>query len=126
VADSSYGVGVKGAVSVGGATIRLNKITCKAEQEKIEFVAFETNNGWKDTIWGGPKVLTGSFEGACYGGLPGIFKTDGSAAFSIAVDGGGSISFNAVILDVELDKSSTGLVTIKGSYQSTGEVTCTL
>lgn len=121
-------IGLLTAPVIGGVDYQLTKVTIKLEMEKVEYVPMG-QGGWKYQIPGGAKVVTGSFEG----GFDSTLNTSSNsgagiepftnAATTIAVTiGGHAISFTAVVYDVEIDKSSTGLVTIKGSYESSGPI----
>jgi hypothetical protein len=102
----------------GLGTANLTKLTVKLEQAKLEYTAMGTTGGWKTTVPGGPQFASGSFEGICMGD----FTPYATAAVTIASTDIG-FSASCIILDVELDKSSDGLVTCKGTFQSTGVVT---
>ena len=120
-------LGIVTAPTLGGTDYMLTKITCKLEQEKIEYVAMGSSGGWTSTIAGGKKTLSGSFEGAAdttllTGSYIPPFTDSGDVAFSITL-GTKPIAFSAVITDVEIDKSNTGVVTIKGNYQADGPAT---
>lgn len=120
-------IGIVSAPSINGTNYELSKITIKLEQEGITYVAMGDTAGWKTEIPGGAKQVSGSFEGAAdttllSGSFIPPFSDSTTATFSITL-GSFTIGFAAVINDVEVDKSNTGLVTIKGNYKSSGTVT---
>jgi hypothetical protein len=110
-------LGIVTAPTIGGIDYQLNKITAKLEQEKIEYVPMGAPGGWKTTLPGGAQVLSGSFEGAADTAGLGQGMTPYSSSTNVTFSLICGLSFSAVITDVELEQSSTGLATIKGNYQ---------
>jgi hypothetical protein len=125
-------LGIVAATAIGGVDYQLSKFTAKTEQEKIEYKYLGAVGAWKRCIAGGAKCITGSFEAAAdsttiqsTGSTTFVapFQDQSTVSFSIPC-GGHTLSFSAVITDVDLDVT-TELVTIKGNYQSDGAVTFT-
>lgn len=120
-------LGISNNTNIGGNDFQLSKFTAKCEQAKIEYVYLGATGGWKTTIPGGAKVLTGSFEMAADNTMLSLTEagylspfSDTYVTFSIPV-GSKTLGFSAVVQDVEVD-INPDLVTIKGNYQSSGVV----
>jgi len=118
-------LGITAAVTIGGVDYQLSKITFKIDQEKIEYV-YMGGGGWGTQIPGGVKKASGNFEFAVdtttQGGTYVDPFTDSLVTFAIPV-GSRSLSFSAVISDMEVEKNATGLIMGKGNYASSGAVT---
>lgn len=118
-------LGITSGVTINGTDYQFSKVTFKHSQEKIEYI-YMGGGGWKRRFPGGAMDATGSFEAAAdtttqtgtY-----IEPQNGQLVpFAIPV-GTKTLSFNAVIDDVEVEKNATGLVMVKGNYSSDGAVT---
>jgi len=118
-------LGITASVTIGGIDYGLEKCTFKIGQEKIEYRAMG-GGGWITRIPGGIKEASGSFECAVdsdHLGSNYIAPFDDQlVSFSIPISGK-TLSFSAVIDDVDVDKQSVGLVKVKGNYSSSGAVT---
>ena len=118
-------VGLLSAPTIGGIDYQLSKFDAKIEQAKLEYTAL--GQAWKISVYGGVKSVTGSFEcvldstqlGTTYPAM-GI-SDSATVSFSVPM-GGKSLAFSAVIWDVDI-ADTPELITVKGSYSSTGTVT---
>ena len=119
-----------GVVTVATVDYEITSASATLNQEEISYTPMAASGPvWEETIPGGKLSLEGSIEFAWDTSLSGT--GDYPAPFSVSEVavvfniGAKSLSFDAVIGSLSIEKSDSGVVTCSCDYKSAGEVTFT-
>jgi len=122
--------GQAGDVTIGGTAAKVKSWTGNLVQEEID-VTRKGDQGWRN-LTTGLRHMEGSFEFDydtaihATGTFPFPFATS-SAAFSLSMsDGdnnGGSFGFDGFVFNLEFSSPVEGVISVSGSYKSSGIVT---
>lgn len=124
--------GHTGDITVGGTAVKTKSWTSNLMQEEIE-TSRKGDGGWR-TFTVGLKHMEGSFEADvdtavhATGTFPFPFSSTAATLVLSMSDGtnnGGSFSFSGLIFNCEFSSPVEGVITVSGSYKSSGEVTYT-
>jgi hypothetical protein len=124
--------GFDGDISVAGTPLKVKSWKGKLQAEKIETTR-KGDGGWETSTFGVRK-LEGTFEADidttihATGTFPFPFGQAAVAFVLSMTDGthnGGSFGFSGNVFDLDFTSDAKGLLSISGSYCSTGAVTYT-